>query len=414
MLQGNGVRRTSWRQRATWLLAGGVLLALVALGGRYAWGWHHYLAAQAALAEHRNPAARNHVGKSLVVWPESAELLLMAARAERRAAAFDRAETFLDRCRRADDPAWADQVALEWALLRASMGDLRTVEQPLQARLLGSPAEAPLIWEALAEGYRRNFRMPEALRTLDTWIHFEPENAHVYFLRGEVHRQVGALSRAATEYRRVLELEPEHAEARRRLASALVQVGRYQEAADHLEQLRRASGDDPELGTLLARSKFDSGEREEAVQILDEVLRKHPTDGGALRERGRIALAAADFAAAERLHRQAVDALPHDYESHWGLYRSLQALGKLEEAKEQLVTAQRIKDASERIHEIQTHQMTLRPHDAALHAELGELLVQLGQEEGGEKWLLSALSLDPQNATARDALLHLNEASDSR
>ncbi len=77
------------------------------------------------------------------------------------------------------------------------MGELAAVEEPLQARVLSRPAEAPLIWEALSAGYRRTCRMPDAVVCLNTWLHFDPDNVHAYFLRGEIYRQVGAIGRGA-------------------------------------------------------------------------------------------------------------------------------------------------------------------------------------------------------------------------
>lgn len=397
-------QRLRFLKRPQGLLVLALLLGCGAWAAVHGWAWYHFSAGQASLVRYQNDAALAHFQQSLRIWPRSPALHWLAARAERRAGRFDEAQQHLDQCRQHAQPDLKEAAAFEWALLRAAMGDLRSVEESLQSRILSRPEDAPLIWEALAEGYRRNYRMPEALRCLDTWLHFEPENLQAYFLRGEVHRQVGAVNRARDEYHRVVELDTGHDAARGHLARCLVQVGRYQEAAQHLDLLLLKSPDDPGLRILLARSQYDLGQREAALRILDEVLRDHPQHGAALRERGRLALAAEDFSAAEEWYRQALTELPADYEVRFGLHRALQGLGKSEEAKAQLAKAQQLKNAFERIHEIQTHQMTLRPFDPALHAELGEMLVQTGQLATGEQWLLSALHLDP-NLTAAHAAL---------
>lgn len=384
-----------------------IAILLITSGGYLGvqgWGWYHLDRAAASLHQFDLEAARQHVQKCLTLWPRSPQVHLLASRAARRANDFALAEEHLDQCRQYAPPGMADDIAFEWSLQRAAMGDLSTVEGSLQARLLKRPTDAPLIWEALAEGYRRHFRMPEALRTLDTWLHFEPQNAHAYFLRGEVHRQVGALNRARAEYEHVIELQPDHREARRHLARCLVQVGRYQEAAQHLDALLRESPDDADLLTLKARSLYDLGQRQEGIALLEKALRLHPDDGPALRERARAAFAAEQFPEAEQWYRQAVAVLPDNYEVQWGLYQTLQAQHKTAEADEQLAKAQQLKNAFERIHEIQTHEMTQRPDDPNLHAELGEMLLQVGQEAAGEAQLLIALQLDPNLLAAHEAL----------
>ena len=403
------IRWLQFLRRPRWLLLILVLAGGSVFAGIHGWAWYHFHAGHAALARYQNEPARGHFQQALRVWPRSALVHLLAARAERRAGQWRQAEHHLDECRKSADPDVAAEAAFEWSLLRAAMGDLRTVEEALQARILSRPGDAPLIWEALADGYRHSYRMPEALQCLDTWLHFEPDNSQAYFLRGELHRQVGAVNRARAEYRQVVDLNPAHDEARRQLARCLVQIGRYQEAAEHLEFLLRKTPGDPHLRTLLARSQHDLGQRDEAVRLLDAVLRDHPDHGLALRERARLALAAEKFADAETWFRQALRALPYNYEASWGLHQALQGQGKGAEAKAQLAHAQQLKNGQERIHEIQTHQMTLRPFDAALHGELGELLIQTGQVETGEHWLRSALHLDPNLSGPHAALARLYE-----
>jgi predicted Zn-dependent protease len=256
--------------------------------------------------------------------------------------------------------------------------------------------------------------MVKALKVLDTWLYFEPDNMHAYFLRGELHRNVGAVNRARDEYRRVVELEPGHDKARRHLAWCLVQVGRYEEAAEHLDKLLQKTPGDPHLRTLLARSRYDLGQRGEAIRLLDDVLANHPDYGPALRERGRFALADERYTDAETWFRHALRVLPHSYEASWGLHLALQGQEKTAEAKKQLAHAQQLKNTMARIHEIQTHQMTLRPTDAALHAEFGELLLQMGQSDNGERWLLSAVKLNPGMPAPHRALArHYEERGDA-
>jgi tetratricopeptide (TPR) repeat protein len=409
----------SWRGLFGWvrvlrrpwvLLTALALLAGAAWAARHAWAWYHFDAGLAALGRYHTDEARAHLQSCLRVWPDSAPVLLLAARAERRAGNLEEAGRLLDECRKRADPEAAADVAFEWALWRAAMGDLRSVEDSLQARLPRSPVTAPLIWEALASGYRRMCRLPEALACLDTWLRLDPDNAYAYFLRGEVHRQAGAVSRARDEYQRAVDLDPALNDARRQLARCLIHLGRYEEATGHLEALLRKTPGDPELTIQLARARHDQGRRDEAVALLDAVLRAHPGHGVALRERGRFEVAAGRFAEAEPWLRKALEALPYDYDARYALQQALVGQGRTAEAKEQLAQAQQLKDRLERINDIQTQRMAKAPFDPALRVELGELLMETGQPESAERWLLSALQLDPNLPAAHAALARLRAA----
>jgi tetratricopeptide (TPR) repeat protein len=396
----------SWRR--PWRLALFVLIAAgLAVAGVQGWAWYELRAGAQALDQFHNDSARAHLERCLRIWPGSADAHLLMARAERRARHFSEAEQHLDQCRQAAGHQENEAVALEWALLHAAMGDLRSVEESLLARLERRPAEAPLIWEALAEGYRRTCRMPEALACLDNWGYFEPDNAHIHFMRGELFIQAGALSRTRDEFQMVVDMDPDNDSARRRLASSLVQLGRYDAASDHLRTLLRKTPDDAELGTLLARAEHDLGRQADAVARLDAVLNQHPEYGPALRERGRAAATAGDHADAERWLRRAIAAMPYDYDAHVALQRALQAQGRGDEAKEQLAVAAQLKDRRERISAIQTRELATKQGDPKLQCELGQLLLETGQRPSAEGWLLSALRLDPTLADAHRALAEL-------
>ena len=69
-----------------------------------------------------------------------------------------------------------------------------------------------------------------------------------------------------------------------------------------------------------------------------------------------------------------------------------------------LAAADAIKDRADRVAEITTRQLSARPHDPALHCELGKLCLQGGQLEVGESWLLSALRQGPNYRPAHAAL----------
>ncbi|HZT79908.1 MAG TPA: tetratricopeptide repeat protein, partial [Gemmataceae bacterium] len=328
---------------------------------------------------------------------------LLAARAARRAGAYDEAREHLGACQRLRQPP-PDEVVLEWALLRAAMGDLKEVEEYLQARALKEPAAAPLIWEALAEGCTRMYRVMDALACLDRWLTLDPDNVQAHVLRGNVWRHGGATERAREEYQRALELDPARDDAREWLARCQVRLGRYAEALANLEELQKRRPGDPGLLVEMARCQHDLNRRDEARQTLDAVLADHPDHPAALRERGRMALVGGDPAEAEQLLARAARADPYNYQTNWNYYLALQKQGKTAAAEAQKAVAEKLKDRIERMGEIRQRQMSARPHDPALHCEMGTLLMELGQQELAVRWLLSALNQDPDYGPAHAAL----------
>jgi tetratricopeptide (TPR) repeat protein len=382
----------------------GLLLAAGFLGAPHLWAWYHLGAGRSALGQYRATEARAHLRQCLAVWPSSIEANFLAARAGRQLGEFQDAEDHLDTCRRLAGAQASPEIALEWALLRAAAGNLTQVEEHLQSRMEKDPAVAPLILEALAEGYRRMSRVHEALNCVEKWLRLQPDNLRPVFLRGEVHRQVGAVNKAADDYRLVLQRDPEHDEARRPLVLCLVQIGRFQEALTHAEQVLRRHPQDAAVLVATARCRHDLGEKEQGRQILESVLAVQPDHGPALRELGRQEALAGHDTEAERRLREAVRVLPHDYQAVFALAQCLQRQGKAAEAKARAAVAEQLKERIERLSEIRRGEMSLRPFDPALRAEFGKLHLGLGHKETGERWLLSALQLDPRHAAAHAAL----------
>src|SRR5207237_7754119 len=124
----------------------------------------------------------------------------------------------------------------------------------------------------------------------------------------------------------------------------------------------------------------------------------------ALALRGRLALDQGQYADAESWLRQALDADPNNCVARYNLTSCLLALDKADEARKQELWSKQIQDDLARYDRIISHQFLEKPHNAALHCELGQLLLRLGRIEEGRRWLDSALREDPAYAPALKAL----------
>jgi tetratricopeptide (TPR) repeat protein len=403
-LFGGLIRRARARPRRL-LVVVAVLAVGLALGGPHLRAWYHLHRARRALARYRNAAAAAHAERCLAVWPGHTGARLVAARAARRTGDVKSAEEHLREAQRRRGPG-DEEVIFEWALFRASLGDLDDqVEDFLLAQTERGPERALPAWEALVQGYLRVSRLLDAHTLLDRWLSLAPEDVQAISLRGQVWLASRGHEKAAEQFRRALELDPSRDDDRRGLARAAMEVGRFDEARTQLELLRQRQPDDPDLRVRLARCQHVLGRAPEARALLDEVLAERPDFGPALRTRGQMLLVVGLPAEAEPYLRRAVAVLPNDYLTNFSLGQALQQQKKAE-GKRYAERAQEIKDANERLNELTVRKLSERPHDAELHAEVGQLQMKLGVGNA-ERWLRSALRLNADCRLAHEELAKL-------
>ena len=395
-----GLVRRRWRLLA--VLA--VLAAAAGLTAPHVYAWRHLTAGRSAVESFHDDDARAHLDACLAVWPGSVEAHLLAARAARLGGDFEAAETHLREAQRLQKTP-SDETVLEWAMFHAGAGDLDPdVESCLLNYIRQNPDRSAAARQALASGYMRVYRVLDALNLLQEWLDARPNDVEAFALRGDLYWQIGALAKSADDYRRVVEMEPQRREPRERLAAGLIESGRFDEALKHLLVVRQWKPDDPKVETRLARCYEWLGRTDEARRTLDAVLARQPDFGPALRQRGQALMQEGKPAEAEPWLRRAVEAMPQDYPSAFGLSEALEKEGKAAEAETWRSRADKLKDVEDRFNELTTRKMNVRPRDPALHCELGELFLERGSKELGERWLLSALRLDPKYRRAHEAL----------
>jgi predicted Zn-dependent protease len=404
------IRPWSW-SRYGW----GAFVALVlvgALGGPYCWARYERAAAERALDRYHNDKARAHLANCLWLWPNDPQALLLAARAARRAGEFAEAEEHLRACERLLPQERS--VLLEWSLWRAATGSFQTeVEEFLMQQAGREPALAPLIWEALIQGYLRVYRAKDAYDLAERWLKREPDNIQALYLRAEVFQKIRQLPKAVPDYRRVVELDPERDDARKWLARGLIIAGHYGEATTHLDRLRRHSPDDAELVVLQARAFKGLSQLPQARALLDELLAKQPAHAGALRARGELELAEHP-AEAETWLRKAAQLMPLDYQTQFLLMQSLNQQGRMADAKALHATVEDLKDRDARLGELINGKLATHPRDPAVHVEMGKLLLSLGHSAPGLAWLQSALQIDPAFRPAHAALAEYYRDTDQQ
>jgi predicted Zn-dependent protease len=383
------------RRTSRWSLVA-ALLALIGLGGYFSgwhlWAFHHSRSARRALQRYDLPRARAHLSLCLEVWPTSAQTHFLAARTARRAGDTEDAERHLNGASRLGWPEGA--IDLERALLQAQRGELAKVEANLLPISREDTDEAPLVLEALAQGYLMTYRLAEALHCLDRLLTLEPDHPRALVWRGEVKERRNDLAEAIRSYGRAVELVPDDEAARLRLALALTRADRVGEAAGHFQVLLARQPGNAEVLLGLARCRRSQGRGTEAREFLDALLANHPDHVEGLCEKGKLALEDRQPDAAERLLRRACALAPFDRDANYNLVQCLLHLDKKDEARGLQARLDRITADLQRAADL-TRKVAAAPMDPGLRHEIGVLFLRNGQEKGGLRWLHSALQAAP-------------------
>jgi tetratricopeptide (TPR) repeat protein len=274
----------------------------------------------------------------------------------------------------------------------------------------GGPNAGPAR-EALVAGCLARFRWADAQRLLKAWLAAEPDDPTALLLTGKLQEQRLDLNGATAAYRRVVELDPDHDEARTRLATVL--VGRFygEEALGHLEVLRRRLPGHPEVTYLWAVALGLQGRGEEAKSALDPLLEQYPNHPRALAERARYAALAGDYAGACVDLARSVRLDPGNVAARNQYAQALERAGDRAGAERETATAGRLKTDLETISQLVSGPLQNRPDDPDVPYQIAVIALRAGQPEEGLRWLRAALQVDPDYRPAHQALAAYYQAA---
>jgi tetratricopeptide (TPR) repeat protein len=323
-------------------LFAGLPLAVYLLGPRTDRA-DHLAAARDAIERRDFTTARRELDACLADNPRDPEVRFLAARTARRDGDGTAAESHLKLY--SEMGGDRELAELERAMRRSQEGDVSSADAVLRfcAEYPDNPA-VPFMLEALARGLLAAGRPDRAVLCLDRWLARTPlaaDQAQALAWRGEALEQLGRGPEAIADYRRALEIDPNHATTRFRLAGLLVRDEPL-EALGHFERLERAEPGRPEFLLGLARSHRQLGHHALAGQFLARLHPDSTDDVLVLTELGALALDRGEPAAAAAPLRKAVSLAATRREPNVQLLRCLQDLGKESEAAEQREKLKRI------------------------------------------------------------------------
>jgi tetratricopeptide (TPR) repeat protein len=260
---------------------------------------------------------------------------------------------------------------------------------------------------------------------------------------------------ALEDYERAVEVAPDNLEARLRLADILIgPVPQPEKALEHYQYLHERLPDNPAVLLGLAICQKERGHTKEATQLLDEILndrrfaeilgpkpetplrmtqelspetaawvmqcaRYAPLEMrgqpdyilsiycGALFHRGELARAN-DLPRAEHCLRRVAQLTPYNPQVYTSLALCLQQRGKDKDAKEYRDKAEELRKQQTDVHKLIDEIMHSR-HDPDKRCQLGKLLLDMGNEREGLRWLESALREDADHQQTHEILDKYNQ-----
>lgn len=387
-----------------------VLVASVsaaALGRRWALVTWKVREARAALTKSDIEAALSHLESAEELDPNHPEVLYLLGRAYRR---NDQMKKVIPYLQRAGDEGWPEKDLRDQRFLTlVQVGRFDHAEAYLK-KVLENGAEDDLaeeIYEALAKGYLKTYRLADALVCLKYWTQWKPQAVQPRLWLAEIWIRVDNHKSAASELRIAVEADPGHPVANRMLAKSLLATQQVTEAKRHFERCIEVAPNDWEAVIGLARCERRLSNAAAAKQHLEELLSRDVSDelrSEVLLELGQMQLVdARDAEGAAGTLQRAVALAPHNHEIHATLARAYRRTGKTELARSHEAKVKEIEESFNRLTEI-TRQLIRRPAEVDLRYEAGMIFMKQGLKKSGAEWLQTVLVFDRHHRDTRLAL----------
>jgi tetratricopeptide (TPR) repeat protein len=392
------------RPLATLLLLALLATLTIALGVgiNYFQFRQHLHAARIEVERGHNAAASGHLLRCQSLWVPTRETLLLTARVARRSGEWEEASALLEAYsqRYGDD----EDLVAERLMLNATVGQLEEAAPLLLQRIHEKRPEARLAREAIIVGLLYQFRWHEAEQNIAVWMNADSDDPFAWLLRGKLFEQRQQVDDALASYRKVLELDSEHDEARLRMTTLLLQQRKTEELLDHLGHLRIRLPHLAEVQIQWVKALALQGRTEESREALDACLERFPDFAPALAQRGAVALQSGDDRTAEEYLGRASRLAPGDFTTRSQYVAVLARNGKEVEAEREKTALRQLEDDQERIGELISGPLQSRPNDPAVPHEIATIAMRSGQPAEAVRWLQTALQRDSNYAPTHQVL----------
>jgi tetratricopeptide (TPR) repeat protein len=274
------------------------------------------------------------------------------------------------------------------------------VAAPRPAGAVG--AQGPAAIAAHAALLQQQGRLEEAAAEYRRFLELAPKSWEARSNLGVLCAQLGQFDKAVEEYRQALALQPAalagqppSLAVRYNLALALYKAARIGDAAVELEALLKTRPDHPTAPLLLADCRLQLGEWKRVIALLDPLLERDPDNQAILYMIGTALMR-------DRQHERGQRVLDRILRRGDSAEAHLVLAIASREAKDDIAAEKELRKALE-----------LNPELPTANANLGEVLVKMGDAPGAAEALRRELAINPNHFDAH-LLLALLLRQDSK
>ena len=209
-------------------------------------------------------------------------------------------------------------------------------------------------------------------------IEAKPRFAQSYFNLGLVRLQQNLPDEASVAFSKSLELNRDLRGASLFLGISLYRLDKYHDAAVALQRAVEAEPSNFEALMWLGIAELASGDASPAIAHLEKASKFKPNDPDVLYHLGR-----AYMQMSKETYEHLYQADPNSWRVHQVLAQSFEEADRMEDAEKECRAA-----------------IALRPHEAGLHQQLGDIFWKQNHLDGAEAEFQQELEVDPENLTA--------------
>ena len=281
-------------------------LVLLLLGVGLVWGplqkYRQVNRARQALLESQPERALDALQSLNADRPNDAQINYLLARAYRRTGNLKQAQSHLEQAQRS---GWSsEEVNQQRHLALLQSGQIQETAAFFK-RLLNqgvSDEIAVEFYEAQAMALLHGYRFKEAMVCLNYWIDWRPQDVRPRMWRGEIWDRILYHKDAIREYSSVLEVAPDHLDARRHLAKSLFESHKFEQALEHYQQCTQIDSSDTEARIGVAQCNLRLLNIDVAEQQLRALLQVDLNDD----QRTRVAIVLATLVLDKKQPQEAI------------------------------------------------------------------------------------------------------------
>ncbi len=291
------------------------------------------------------------------------------------------------------------KVTREQTLAQAQLGHMRDAEKRL-AQLLSDPqGDEPEICYAFIQGYLQIQQYDAARRLLKGWSDDFPQDPRPLFLRGTVEMNMELWKEAEQDYRKALQLDPNHHQSAYHLASVLLTQKHPDQA---MKYFQIATGDASLRTEALAGQGHCFrllGKAEKAREVLVQILKNEPDSPTASFELARLDVDSGKYKEALKRLEPIVEQNPRHTEARYQLAIVLREEGRPEEAQAHFQEVRKINEKLANANDL-AERITPGVSGADTRLEIARIFLEYGSRREGLMWLRSVLTFVPDHSEA--------------